>query len=346
MPKRIFKIGKMIKKDGSEGTEILYRSYDTKYVYCQNGKWINVSRRENPDEVHNLRMKYKLIEGITVPCGKCHYCKLIKSYDRAKQAWCDSRYFKYQYFITITYDDDNLPMQKFCNSDGVIERVPVLNKAEIRHFKEILRDRARKRNYQKIEYMLSGEYGEQNGRPHYHMILLTDDPEIELTLYQAGRTRTGYNLYGSTALDEIWDHKGIIKLSRASTACMAYTARYTMKKAYKGNEKAERMKYLDYQQEFITSTPGIGYKYLSEHLNEILEKPTLQLPTTKGVSLPRYFINKLEKMGYSEWVQNLKEDNIERQIECIKDTENLHNMHYDEFVKHQQFKITKKQYEM
>lgn len=343
MPKRIFKVGKMVKKDGSIGDEILYRSYDTGWVYKSGNKWISVSIRE--DDVNKLRLKHKLIEGIVVPCGRCHYCRLRKAYDRAKQAWCDAEYYKYQYFITITYDDDNLTWMNYCTDDGTIEPIPILNRQEIVDFKETIRDRARKRGYQPIEYMLSGEYGSQTARPHYHMILLTDDPEIDLHLYQAGRSRTGYDMFGSTTLDEIWD-KGMIRLSRASVACMAYTARYTLKKSYKGDPDRDRKIALGYPDEFICSTPGIGSRYMQDHLDEILKHPSLQLPGTKGVSLPKYFIDKLERMGYSGWVEQLKQDNIERQKESINYTENLHNMHYDEFVRHQQFKITKKQYEM
>ena len=345
MPKRIFKIGKMRKKDGSMGDKILYRGFSTKYVYSDGSRWINVTNRESEEDINNLRKKHRLIEGIAVPCGKCHYCRLRKAYDRAKQAWADARYFTYSYFITLTYDEEHLTFMDFCGEDGTIEKVPVLRKDEIREFKEVLRDRARKRGFQNIEYMLSGEYGEKNGRPHYHMILLTDDPEIHQTLYPAERSKTGYNLYGSTALDDIWG-KGLIKLSNASTACMAYTARYTLKKSYKGDKDKERKQILGYQEEFISSTPGIGKRYLQEHLTEILRKPTLQLPGTKGVSLPKYYIDWLDKNGYSQWVKNLKDENIKKQKERIEELEDKEEMYYDEFVKHQQFKVTKRQYEM
>lgn len=280
-----------------------------------------------------------------MPCGKCHYCRLRKAYDRAKQAWADARYFQYAYFITLTYDEEHLSFIDFCSEDGTIEKVPVLVKDEIREFKEILRDRARKRGYQNIKYMLSGEYGEKNGRPHYHMILLTDDPEIHNSLYEAGRSKTGYNLYGSTVLDKIWG-KGLIKLSSASAACMDYTARYTLKKSYKGDKDKERKQVLGYQEEFISSTPGIGKRFLLENLEEILKHPSIQLPGTKGVSIPNYFINYLEKNGYEEWVKNFKEKNIRMQKERIEELEEQEGMLYDEFVKHQQFKVTKKQYEL
>lgn len=343
MPKRIFKVGKMIRKDGTEGTETLYRSYDTEYVYQREGAWHDVSCRD--PHKSRIVLKYHALKGIVVPCGICHYCRLRKAYDRAKQAWCDSRYYKFQYFITLTYDDESLHFQNFVDADGVIQTLPVLSKDDARQFKEVLRDRARKRGYQNIEYMMSGEYGERNGRPHYHMILLTDDPEIELSLYAAGRTKTGYDLYGSIALDEIWQ-KGLIKLSRASTACMAYTARYTLKKSYKGDYDKLRKQFCDFPEEFISSTPGIGKRYLDEHLEEILKKPTLQLPGTKGVSLPSYFIDRLEKLGYSDFVKKLKDDNIDRQNKSIRQLEKDEKMRYDEFVKHQQFRRTKRQYEM
>lgn len=342
MPKRIFKVGKKIGVKGNIVNEILYRPYDTEYVYKLGDKWMDISRRD--PEKQKLTLKYKAIEGITVPCGKCYYCRLKKAYDWAKRCWAEAKYYKYALFITFTYDDDNLTWIDVPDKNGVIEKVPTLVRDEIIHAKEIIRDRARKRGYQPAKIMLSGEYGEKNGRPHYHMILLTDDPEITNNAYLSDYTRTGYQLYGSTTLDDIWN-KGIVKFSKANETTAGYTARYTLKKQYKGSQEYERLTEMGRTAEFISTTKDIGKRYLEDNKDKIKQNPTINMPKTKGTSLPKYYIDQLEKEA-PEWVENLKKSNIAKQKEKIKYTEKTYNMHYDDFVKHQQFTKTKKQYEL
>lgn len=335
----------MIKADGTPGTQTLMRGYKTQYVYQLGRNWIDVYTDETPAEIAQLRKKHKLIEGIVVPCGKCYQCKLNKAYDKAKRVWADSSYYTYHYFVTYTYDDDHLRYKQAADANGEIQEIPVLHKPDIIHVKEHLRDDSRKHGWGKIEYMLSGEYGNKKGRPHYHMILLTNDPSIQNTLYNADPSNTGHAQFGSTYLDDLWG-RGLVVLSIGSTATAAYTARYTLKKAYKGDALKDRFVQAEIQQEFISTTPGIGKRYLMDNADQLIKDASMQVDQTKGVALPKYYMDKLSEMGYADEIDKIKTDNLKRRKADIKEIETHYNMPYSDYVVKSRREQTKRQYEL
>lgn len=92
--------------------------------------------------------------GQFVPCGKCGFC--IK---KAIEAWClriyhEIEYSSSAYFLTLTYDEEHLPLDR------------QLNKSHLQDFFRSLR----KKN-PGIRYFAVGEYGTEKGRPHYHAVV-------------------------------------------------------------------------------------------------------------------------------------------------------------------------------
>ena len=69
----------------------------------------------------------------------------------------EASYYKTNTFLTLTYNDENLP------KDGS------LSKEEVQKYLKRLRERLDGRE---IKFYAAGEYGEDNGRPHYHLILM------------------------------------------------------------------------------------------------------------------------------------------------------------------------------
>lgn len=92
---------------------------------------------------------------VQVPCGKCLECRIQHARDWADRCVIEAKQYKYNYFVTLTYDDAHLPER---NS---------LNPKDLQLFLKRLRKRFKG---VKIRFLASGEYG-SSFRPHYHLIL-------------------------------------------------------------------------------------------------------------------------------------------------------------------------------
>jgi len=113
-------------------------------------------------------------------------------------------------FITLTYNDQNLPTD---------------NSLAHRDF-QLFMKRLRKNTKKKIRFYMAGEYGENFERPHYHAILFGidfPDKTFEAT------TPAGQKLYNSETLTKIWG-MGHTSIGEVTFESCAYVARYIMKK--------------------------------------------------------------------------------------------------------------------
>ena len=137
----------------------------------------------SPVDVKDPRYSYK--KYMLVPCGKCVNCKLnyakmwsIRIMHELKDWQCAS-------FVTLTYDDKHLPKD---NS---------LDKRDLQLFFKRLRENLKGH---KIKYFACGEYGEQYGRPHYHIIIFGIDKEKH-TSYVEKSWSLGFVMLGSVTVD-------------------------------------------------------------------------------------------------------------------------------------------------
>lgn len=146
---------------------------------------------------------------VEVPCGQCIGCRLERSRQWAIRCVHESSLYEDNCFITLTYNDENLP------ADGGL----VLS-----DFQKFMK-RLRKRFGDGIRFFHCGEYGENFGRPHYHACLFNFDlPDRELW-----SIRNGVRLYTSEILNEVWG-KGFCSVGDVTFESAAYVARYITKK--------------------------------------------------------------------------------------------------------------------
>lgn len=133
-----------------------------------------------------------------LPCGRCIGCQTGLRREWAFRCQLELRYHDAASFTTLTYDKERLP--------------PTLEPYHFQLFLKRLRTNiSRSAAVRPIRFFGSGEYGEQNQRPHYHAIL-----------------------YGISELDrdlveETWG-MGRTQTVNATPASIAYTAGYTAKK--------------------------------------------------------------------------------------------------------------------
>lgn len=165
---------------------------------------------------------------VTVPCGKCYACLSRRRHD-----WCfrlkqELKISTSAFFITLTYDDEHLPR----NSDGV----PIVVKRDVQLFFK----RLRKAIYpQKIRYFAVSEYGTENLRPHYHVILFN----FPFT----------FNL--DTTLRECWN-LGFVSVGDVNGASINYVCKYCL--AYTDVEDFPARPFM-----LCSRRPAIGSNYSS-----------------------------------------------------------------------------------
>lgn len=147
---------------------------------------------------------------IQVPCGQCVGCRLERSRQWAIRCVHESKLHKDNCFITLTYNDANLPSDKS------------LHYYDFQCFMKRLR-----KQYpgSKIRYYMCGEYGENFGRPHFHACIFGFNFD-DLKLW---KVQNKQKLYRSKKLEKLWD-KGHSSVGTVTFESAAYVARYIMKK--------------------------------------------------------------------------------------------------------------------
>ena len=179
-------------------------------------------------------------------------------------------------FITLTYDDDNLPW------DGS------LNKKHLQDFMKRLRWHFR---HKTIRFFACGEYGEQLNRPHYHALLFNHDFQ-DKTLWSE---TDGIRLWISEGLGELWPF-GFSTIGNVTWDTAAYCARYVTKKKTGEEAKDHYWKMLatdlevQLEPEYATMStkPGIGKTWFDEYQDDCYPSDYI---TSKGKKLrvPRYY---------------------------------------------------------
>ena len=108
---------------------------------------------QNPELAHSL-------EKLRLPCGQCEGCRLYQA-----KTWSFRLMHEFETndkvgeFITLTYNNENLPKGK------------TLDHEDVKLFFKRLRRKIERRTGKRIRYFICGEYGPKTKRPHYHAII-------------------------------------------------------------------------------------------------------------------------------------------------------------------------------
>lgn len=219
---------------------------------------------------------------IKLPCGKCPEC--CKDYytswatrgSRELSQWDSSL------FITLTYDEENLPKDRS------------LNKKHVQDFIKRVKKKFGSTKENPIRQVYCGEYGTETLRPHYHVILFNMDFVDKKKHYKSDQ---GHQVYTSRQLSALWK-KGHAEFGFAQSGSIAYLFKYILKKkTRKEKRKPLTLEFpdgcYDVAHEFIEASrnPGIG-AYLKG--SESLKKGYL---TENGVKkkIPKYYLEDLKK---------------------------------------------------
>jgi hypothetical protein len=229
---------------------------------------------------------------ISVPCGKCMMCRVRRTSEWTYRLILESYYWEHSSFYTLTYDDKHVPILHnetiFKDEEG---RTAYWQKegAALTLYPKDLQDffkRLRKNTKKEFKYFCCGEYGDRDGRPHYHAILLgirprTDEQEIA----------------------DAWG-QGLVQGKPFLRQRAQYAAGYVQKKIYGGETKIiqsirnEKGSIIDSREvkgvipPFSRMSKGIGLKYALEQKERITKDLNITV-AGHDIGLPRYFIKKL-----------------------------------------------------
>lgn len=233
-----------------------------------------------------------------LPCGQCIGCRERRARDWAIRCMHEASLYQKNCFITLTYNDQNLPSDKS------------LHYAHFQQFMKRLRfhykgHRPAADGTFPIRFYMAGEYGENFGRPHFHACIFNFDFDDKVLFKKAP---SGENLYRSKKLESLWEF-GYSSVGDVTFKSAAYVARYINKKIT-GKLADDHYSWIDpltgeifwRSPEFnkMSLKPGIGADWLTKYQSDVFPNDYV---VSKGAKLPvpRYYNKKFKCSNPFEW---------------------------------------------
>lgn len=246
-----------------------------------------------------------VVRALDLPCGRCVGCRLERSRQWAVRCVHEASLHEDSMFITLTYSDDKLP------PNGSLRYRDV----------QLWLKRLRKKFApKKVRFFCSGEYGDELGRPHYH-VLLFGLRFSDLVEYK--RSHSGDWLYTSKESDALWT-LGRTMIGEVTFESAAYTARYIMKKVT-GDAAQSRYEVVSQETgevvrlepEFarMSLNPGIGKDWVRLYWPELVNSDAVVVNGVEA-SMPRYYRRYLQAMFSDEVLHK-------REVRCSKHPEDF-----------------------
>lgn len=202
----------------------------------------------------------------TIPCGKCIMCRIKRTNEWTLRMLHELDYHKESCFITLTYEDDSP------NYDGI------LHKEHLQKFFKRLRKYLGKK---RIKYFSCGEYGSDTLRPHYHAIIFGHKFKNDIPL------KKGF--WRNLDLEKLWK-EGFSVIAPCNRLTLQYVAKYIQK--YNSDDSYR-------QEKFSLISKGIGERFVKDEGMRIMQIGKLTQGGTQ-VSIPRYYLKKLEKFSQED----------------------------------------------
>lgn len=245
-------------------------------------------------------------EETLLPCGKCIGCTVERSRQWANRMMLELKYHDRACFITLTYNDDNLPLSHYVDSNGEEKISHTLVKRDMQLFMKRLRKRYQPKE---IRFFGCGEYGGKTHRPHYHLILFGVDFSEKRYVYEV---RDGYINYRSPILEELWPF-GFSMICDVNWNTCAYVSRYCTKKKYGKQNIYYQTFNIEPEFNLMSRRPGIGAKYFEEHGEEVYINQEIFLQNNKGgfKTRPPTYYDRLYDIEHPEEMEVIKKQRKE-----------------------------------
>lgn len=208
-------------------------------------------------------------DGLEVPCGKCLACRIKKRTEWAMRMQHELDSYERSSFVTLTYQDKNVPENMS------------LRKDHLQKFFKRLRKSLQKQD-RKIRYFACGEYGDKTERPHYHAIIFglgLQKEDKQLIIDSWNYTDWSVPVIKQKAF-------GLVEFES-----IQYVAQYIDKKLT--GDLAEKEYYEKGREPvFRIMSLGIGKKWMYDNADQLRSNLHTSI-RGKKMSLPRYYLDKL-----------------------------------------------------
>lgn len=219
-----------------------------------------------------------------VPCGSCLGCRADQTRDWSIRIMHEAQVQERAWFLTLTYDDENIP------SDWS------LDPSHLRQFFDELRKAYPE---ERIRYYACGEYGTQSERPHYHAVVFGAPFADRFSISSSGGNH--YPTWRSPLLESVW-RRGFSEIGTVTHASAQYVAGYVRKKLKKRDSAHyERLdpytgELYDLEPEFsrMSRRPGLGMPWLEKYWKDVYPRDYVVVEG-KEFRPPR---------AYDKWLEN------------------------------------------
>lgn len=249
------------------------------------------------------------------PCGQCMPCLFNRRRMWTHRIMLESKMSKDNAFVTLTYDDDNLP------KDGS------LNKRDLQLFMKSFR-------YSiapvRVRFYGVGEYGERTQRPHYHLALFGWSKCRYWHPKQSAFDRIGCRCFACARVQEAW-LRGNTDNGALSVESAQYVAGYVTKKLTNKNDPLVAKVLGNRDPEFclMSRRPGIGVHAMHDVASSLMEfnldtsqsdVPVTLAVGTRQMPLGRHLRRKLREMVGKDASppQPLRED-IKEEVKSVSE---------------------------
>lgn len=244
--------------------------------------------------LHELRKHGDIVAAIELPCGQCVGCRIDRTRSWAIRIMHEASMHKSNCFLTLTYNDANLPFRgqlDYRDFQGFMKR---LRQRWARHWKS--QSEQDKAIAPPLRFYTCAEYGELH-RPHFHACMFGLDAWDKRPV----RLTTSHHKYWSSQmLAECWG-KGFVSIGELTPETAAYVASYCQKKVT-GKAAPAHYRRVDEHGEYqlppefarMSLRKGIGEKWLKKFNSDVYPSG-LVVHNGVQVKSPRYYDLKLEE---------------------------------------------------
>lgn len=236
---------------------------------------------------------------LNLPCGRCMGCRVQLALEWRTRLVHEASLWPQNCFITLTYDDDNLPP-----GGG-------LRYEDFQAFMKRLRSRLAGKKT--IRFYATGEYGERLRRPHYHAAIFNHDFSEDRT--ELRRSGAGYVLFNSPLLNACWA-KGFANIGEFNRQTAGYLARYVTKKITgedHGRIDRETGEVRPPELAHMSTHPGIGAGWLHKWKQDVYPFDRV-IVDGQPRTPPRYYFRLLRSLDRTQAaeVKDKKQLTLER----------------------------------
>lgn len=268
---------------------------------------LKASHNKAGDITYNSRRAEPGLIGFQFECRKCLACRLNMAREKAIKAWHESK-INPGIFLTLTYDEQHLEsprliyphFQNFMKSlrQSVTQHLikPESDATDEEHdaYKEAI-------DKLYIPYIVCGEYGDKNKRPHWHALLFNYRPSDEKYKYTNEHKD---KVYTSEKISQFWG-KGSCEYGEISMDSAGYVARYAAKKLAHGRDQDH-----DYHPLFKYSQRRfVGRSWIERYYKHTFTQGHITLANGEKASVPR---------SYVDWAKEHKPDFWEHYVTKVR----------------------------